>query len=173
MDAAGPPNRVGRSAAEDLSGRVFWSEAGARSRCAGVPRAKSRGVAQRRGKNSAAMVSCGPAASIGPTPKQGFGPSDAPQRTSTCRIHCKRGGGLVQGAVPVGAPAFTAGSGRRKPDLDAETDCCLADTAQHGPAALRTGRSGQLAYGRGSSLVSIIGILETKVGERRQGDGKP
>ena len=122
MDAAGPPNRVGRSAAEDLSGRVFWSEAGARSRCAGVPRAKSRGVAQRRGKNSAAMVSCGPAASIGPTPKQGFGPSAAPQRTSTCRIHCKRGGGLVQGAVPVGAPAFTAGSGSRMPDLDAATD---------------------------------------------------
>src|ERR1700721_1005047 len=53
------------------------------------------------GKNSAAMVSCGPATSIGPTPKQGFGPSDAPQRTSACRIHCKRGGGLVQGAVPV------------------------------------------------------------------------
>ena len=75
MDVAGPPNRVGRSAAEDLSGRVFWSEAGARSRCAGVPRAKSRGVAQRRGKNSATMVSCGPATSIGPTPKQGFGPA--------------------------------------------------------------------------------------------------
>jgi hypothetical protein len=31
----------------------------------------------------------------------------------------------VQGAVPVGAPAFTAGSGSRMPDLDAETDCCL------------------------------------------------
>ena len=31
----------------------------------------------------------------------------------------------MQGAVPVGAPAFTAGSGSRMPDLDAETDCCL------------------------------------------------
>jgi len=113
MDVAGPPNRVGRSAAEDLRGRVFWSEAGARSRCAGVPRAKSRGVAQRRGKNSATMVSCGPATSIGPTPKQGFGPSDAPQRTSACRIHCKRGGGLVQSAIQVGTSAFTVGLGRR------------------------------------------------------------
>jgi hypothetical protein len=31
----------------------------------------------------------------------------------------------VQGAVPVGAPAFTARSGSRMSDLDAETDCCL------------------------------------------------
>jgi hypothetical protein len=36
------------------------------------------------------------------------------------------------------------------------------DTAQHGPAALMAGRSGQLAYGRGSGLVSIIRLLETK-----------
>ena len=74
MDVAGPPNRVGRSAAEDLSGRVFWSEAGARSRCAGVPPNPGWPGGEKLGHDGF----CGPATSIGPTPKQGFGPSDAP-----------------------------------------------------------------------------------------------
>jgi hypothetical protein len=38
------------------------------------------------------------------------------------------------------------------------------DTAQRRPAALMAGRSGQLACGRGSGLVSIIRLLETKIG---------
>jgi hypothetical protein len=59
MGASGPREYEGRSRAEDPSGQVFCSEAGARS------------LRRRRGKNLPSTVSRRPGAPIGPTPRAG------------------------------------------------------------------------------------------------------
>lgn len=86
MDVAGLLNRVGRSAAEDLSGRVFeakWPRGDVRQ---GPARKIARGGAT-AGKNSPTMVSGGTAPAIGLTPKQGIGRGDMQLEDPKSRKH--------------------------------------------------------------------------------------
>ena len=150
MDAAGPANRIGRSAAEDLSGRVFCSEATARSRCVGVPvrhRAGGTAAGKKPGHDGFGRPGAVHRSSAG----AGDRPRDAQQRTSLCQLGSDAQGGS-RARYQVRSTRFTDADMEIVPNGSGSTDelCVVCvDVGENGAAWQRTSRDS------GTSCVSL------------------
>ena len=105
------------------------------------PRAGSRGVAQRRGKNPDTMVSGGPVPSIGPTPEQGIGRAMHSSGPHSANSDRQRKEGRAR--YEVRSTRFTDADMEIVPDGSGSTDewpAACVDVGEIGAAWQRTSR---------------------------------